>query len=59
MYISDEILQKYLKIHKFWNIGVNFQEKWTMQYKMFEQIPTGLYCLQVSAAAGSVEFGER
>ena len=30
-----------------------------MQYKMFEQIPTGLYCLHVSAAAGSVEFGER
>ena len=47
MYISDEILQKYLKIHKFWNICVNFQEKWTMQYKMFEQIPQ------------SVEFGER
>ena len=26
---------------------------------MFEQIPMGPYCLHVSAAAGSVEFGER
>ena len=26
---------------------------------MFQQIPMGLYCLHVSAAAGSVMFGEQ